>query len=461
MKTLTRNTVLHNRYVLQEEVGRGAVSSVWRASDTVLDRTVAVKILHPHLATNGSIRERFAAEAREAARLAHPSIVHVLDTGAEGATVFIVEEFVEGETLDDLLDRESRLEEKDAVRILDAVLAALDEAHRAGISHGDLKPPNIFVGDRVRVADFRMEPSSDGYRSPEHEGGVREDLYAAGAILYQALVGRAPTRADYARGVAPSPRSVRARIPRELDDVVVRALSRHPEDRFESAQGMRAALARTHIEAPAAEESPAHHQVRRSWILVPLLLVVIAAAVLVVGLATGRIQIGGPLGVRPAAPAPAEDKPSTKPKAPEIVRLDFSKAKAFDPLGDESETDADVALATDESKATFWKTEDYYGGQLRKNGVGLLLDLGEPQGITKFRLATPYPGFTFQVRVGNDPRDLVDERTDEYRAGQVTRQDVDPVSGRYVLVWITSVTDAGDGSHRAAIADFKVFGPDG
>src|SRR5437588_7669431 len=210
-------TMLAGRYVLEDDLGRGGMATVWRARDEVLDRPVAVKILHEHLAEDPAFRDRFGSEALAAARVTHPNIVNVYDAGSENGLSFIVMELFEGSTLAEILRRRGPLEPDEAVAIVLPVLAALQFAHENGVVHRDVKPANILVGNSgmVKVADLGIARAaytdsdvtttgrvlgSVPYLSPEQVHGAdidgRADVYACGVVLYEALTGRHPFEAE-------------------------------------------------------------------------------------------------------------------------------------------------------------------------------------------------------------------------------------------------------------------------
>jgi serine/threonine protein kinase len=497
MENLATGTVIGGRYELVELAGEGGMASVWRATDRILERPVAVKILHPHLAENPDALERFRAEALAEARLTHPNIVRVFDTGTETGVAYIVIELLEGETLLALLARHGALDPPQAVAITLQVLTALQFAHDAGVIHRDVKPANVLVGadGRVKVADFGIakaaylgtDPTTTGqvlgsipYMSPEQVEGKeidpRSDLYGCGALLYHLLTGRLPFTAPTELAAAMLrltqdpvlPRSIRPGISRSLEAVVLRAMARHPDQRFASAEDMAAALSRLGLLAPPTvrperpampdERSGSGSGVFRSWMLVPLLLVLLAAVAIVIGILAGRLELGGPLGVR------AKPQTSSSPSggAPSSQALHIAGVQAFDPPpGDGHEHDELVGDAIDGDPQTFWETENYnqldLGG---KPGVGLLFDLGTSQTVTGFHLQTPDPGFHFEIRVGDDPTALKDQTGPAFTATRNMRQSIDPTAGRYVLVWITQVVRTSDGN-RATIAEFAVYGSGG
>ncbi len=208
--------VLAGRYRLDRHLASGGMAEVWEATDEVLGRPVAVKILHGHLADDPGLRARFHHEAVAAARLVHPSIVAIYDTCEESGVEAIVMELVRGRTLRQFMDERVRLDPVEVVHIGAEVASALGCAHRSGIVHRDVKPANILLSDdgRVLVTDFGIAKVLDGpdvtstsqmlgtvkYLSPEQVEGaaidVRTDVYALGAVLYEAVCGEAPFRAD-------------------------------------------------------------------------------------------------------------------------------------------------------------------------------------------------------------------------------------------------------------------------
>ncbi len=272
----TRSTVPHpglvvaGRYELLHLLASGGMAEVWEAVDHVLERPVAVKVLHRHLTADEAFSRRFRAEAIAAARLHHHSIVAIYDTCHDDDLEAIVMELVRGRTLRDYLDEQGRLECDEVVQIGADVADALAAAHRAGIVHRDVKPANILLcdDDRVMVTDFGIAKVRDSadltsngtmvgtvkYLSPEQVEGravdPRSDLYALGVVLYEALLGRPPFSADTPAATAlarlhqtpPRPRSVRPDVPVALDTVLMRVLDRDPEHRFADAASFRAAL---------------------------------------------------------------------------------------------------------------------------------------------------------------------------------------------------------------------------
>ena len=254
--------LIDNRYQLIRQVANGGMASIYEAMDTRLDRKVAVKIMHPHLAQDEAFVNRFIREAKAAAALSHPNIVAVQDQGwNQGGVpaVFLVMELIEGSTLREYLNERSRFEVKDAINYLIPILSALSAAHSIGIIHRDMKPENIMISKdgRVKIADFGLargeligstmtsESSvilgSVSYLSPEQvQRGVadaRSDVYAVGIVAFEMLTGEKPFIGDSPIQIAymhvnqdiPSVRSKRKDIPEALDALIARATSRNPD----------------------------------------------------------------------------------------------------------------------------------------------------------------------------------------------------------------------------------------
>jgi serine/threonine protein kinase/beta-lactam-binding protein with PASTA domain len=252
--------VLEGRYRVLERLARGGMSTVYSALDERLDREVAVKVMSAALSTDPAFADRFAREARVAARLSHLNAVSVYDQGTDDGHVFLVMELVRGRTLRDLLREQGLLSAAQAVSIMEPVLGALAAAHRAGLVHRDVKPENILLADDgvVKVADFGLARAIESdasntrtglmmgtvaYCPPEQisrgNADARSDVYSSGVVLFELLTGAAPYVGDSAMAVAyqhvnsdiPAPSTRRADVPRQLDEVVLRATSREPSGR--------------------------------------------------------------------------------------------------------------------------------------------------------------------------------------------------------------------------------------
>ncbi|WP_431818027.1 Stk1 family PASTA domain-containing Ser/Thr kinase [Gordonia jacobaea] len=269
---------LSDRYELGETLGFGGMSEVHFARDLLLNRDVAIKVLRADLARDPSFYLRFRREAQNAAKLNHPTIVQVFDTGEsetpDGPLPFIVMEYVDGETLRDVLRANGPVSPRQAMTWMADVAAAMDFSHRNGIVHRDMKPANVMIdkAGAVKVMDFGIARAiSDStstmtqtstvmgtaqYLSPEQARGIkvdpRSDIYSMGCVLFELMTGEPPFTGDSPVAVAhqhvhedpPWPSSIRPEIPRELDSVVLKAMSKNKENRYQSAAELRADLIR-------------------------------------------------------------------------------------------------------------------------------------------------------------------------------------------------------------------------
>jgi serine/threonine protein kinase len=266
------NTALEGRYHIERELGEGGMATVYLADDLKHERKVALKVLKPELAAVVGA-ERFLTEIKTTANLQHPHILPLFDSGEADKFLFYVMPYVEGETLQEWLDREKQLPVEEAVRIAVAVAGALAFAHQHGVVHRDIKPGNVLiqagepmVGDfgialavgaagGARLTETGLSVGTPYYMSPEQatgdmEVGPASDVYALGAVLYELLTGDPPYMGSTAQavlgkilqGVPVSATAVRRSIPGHVDAAIRRALERLPADRFTSAQGFAAAL---------------------------------------------------------------------------------------------------------------------------------------------------------------------------------------------------------------------------
>ena len=265
--------VLADRYELLSHIARGGMADVWEAKDSLLGRRVAVKILHPQFSADDSFIKRFRREAQAAANLSHPNIVSIFDWGEEGSTYFIVMELIEGRPLRNVIRSEGRLLPRRAAEIAAETAAALAVAHRGGLIHRDIKPANILLASdgAVKVTDFGIARAWDDsqeltktgavigtatYFSPEQAQGEpadeRSDLYSLGVVLYEMLVGTPPFTGESPVSVAyqhvqePAlvPSVDNPDIPHDLERIVMRAMDKVPEDRYQTALDLREDLLR-------------------------------------------------------------------------------------------------------------------------------------------------------------------------------------------------------------------------
>ncbi|MEO8424257.1 MAG: Stk1 family PASTA domain-containing Ser/Thr kinase [Actinomycetota bacterium] len=269
-------SVLGGRYRVEARIGSGGMGEVYRGVDTVLDRTVAIKILLPQFARDVSFVDRFRREAQAAARLNHPNLVGIYDSGADGETQFIVMEFIQGRTIEDFMSSGGRFTVPHAVEVAEKICDALAYAHVAGVIHRDIKPANVMVTRKgeVKVMDFgiarivagpQTAPQTSAvlgtaaYISPEQAQGMpvdgRSDIYSLGAVLYEMLTGRPLFTGDSPVSVAYKqvnespvlPSIANREVTPLLDAVLMRALAKNPANRYQTADDFRADLERARL----------------------------------------------------------------------------------------------------------------------------------------------------------------------------------------------------------------------
>jgi len=491
--------VLAGRYHLRRPIARGGMAEVWEATDEILGRPVAVKILLPHLAADAAFRERFRREAIAAARLAHPNVVATFDTGIDDGTAYIVMELVAGRSLHQALSANGPLPPHRAIPIAVQVAAALDYAHRHGVVHRDVKPANILLGDddRVKVADFGIAkaavPGGVGfapgdltqsgsivgtakYLSPEQvDGGDvdgRADIYALGVVLYELLCGRPPFAGDTDVAVAVqhlqsapvSPRQVRAGIPRPLEAVVLKALAKTPAGRFSTAADMQTALLSVDLgpddavplvvrdpTPPQGVAAPTFRQSERSWLYPVAGILAVAVALGVIGVLFARTETGQ----RIFNPDAAEQ--GGRVAGPPLT---IEEVASFDPPpGSRDEHDDEVPFVTDGDPATAWRTETYatnrFGGL--KAGVGVVLRFSAPGKVDEVRLTTTTRGWAARVYVADGPKATLAEWGDAVQSktginAGTTTFSLGGRQGAAVLVWITDLGPA----RQVAIGELEV-----
>ncbi|MDF1480147.1 Stk1 family PASTA domain-containing Ser/Thr kinase [Leifsonia sp. H3M29-4] len=264
--------LLDGRYQIRSRIARGGMATVYLATDLRLERRVAIKVMHGHLADDSKFKERFIQEARSAARLAHPNVVNVFDQGQDSDMAYLVMEYLPGITLRDLLQEHRLLNTEQTLDIMEAVLSGLAAAHKAGIVHRDLKPENVLLADdgRIKISDFGLARAASAqtatgallgtiaYLSPELVtrgiADARSDIYAVGIMMYEMLTGEQPFKGEqpmqiayqHANETVPRPSARNAKVPPELDELVLWATARDPEDRPKDARALLDRLYETH-----------------------------------------------------------------------------------------------------------------------------------------------------------------------------------------------------------------------
>jgi serine/threonine-protein kinase len=507
-------TLLGGRYRLDAQIGRGGMSTVYRAFDVVLERPVAIKLMHREIAADSDQLERFRREARAVAQLNHPNIVTVIDAGEDSAgdgehsgSPYIVLEFVDGETLKELIRRDGPLEITNAIAYAIEIARALGAAHERQIVHRDVKPQNVLVGTEggAKITDFGIARTlteegltMDGrvlgttdYVSPEQALGQpvtgQSDLYSLGIVLYEMLTGQVPFRGESPVAVAmkhvredvPDVQTLRPELSAATAAVLDRAVAKDLAGRYPDA----ASMARELEEVLAIETSRSgqatgevttvlrtlpgkagrrlpwrmRHPVR--WIASIALVAVIVAIALVV--AAGRTHKGTGVG---------SDVVS---HGLEPVQLSQTAAHSYNPFGTGPENRDQLQNLVDGDPNTTWSTETYYEGTLRKAGgvgSGLYLDAAPGVAAKAIEIKTPTPGFAVQVYASN-AIDLSRANGDstplpargwQGPVGASTyvhgRERINLNGGapryRYYLIWLSTLPP---GMQRATISDVTLF----
>jgi predicted Ser/Thr protein kinase len=463
---VSEGELIAGRYELLELVGRGGMSSVWCAHDRLLDRTVAIKVLHEQYTDDEEYLERFRREARSVAQLSHPNIVTVIDRGEDGGRQFIVFEYVDGENLKQVIERTGRRPVRDALVTAIQMGRALAFAHERGLVHRDVKPQNVLLNEdgEAKMTDFGIARSVDvagvtttgtvlgtsEYIAPEQARGEHvdalTDVYSLGVVLYELLTGSVPFQGESFVAIAlrhvnePAPNLLERRpdAPPRVALAVERAMAKNPADRFQSmgefVAELETALAEldpaseqaTMIARPPAAAVPRRREDRprrrRGGVLWPI------AAVLAV-LAVAAVAALGALALR-------DDGSPGAANAPISVR----GIGAYDPEGGDGEHDDEAGLATDGQASTFWRTSTYQSNlSALKNGVGLVLDAQlevEPKTIT---VTSTTPGFEAEIQAGNSPDGGFTRVSDSKTVESRTTFELDGAAARYFVVWITEI----------------------
>lgn len=257
--------LIDGRYQVRSRIARGGMATVYLATDLRLERRVAVKVMHSHLADDSQFKQRFIQEARSAARLAHPNVVNVFDQGQDADSAYLVMEYLPGITLRDLMQEYGSLTSQQTIDITEAVLSGLAAAHKAGIVHRDLKPENVLLADdgRIKIGDFGLARAASAntatgaallgtiaYLSPElvtrGVADTRSDIYAVGIMMFEMLTGEQPFKGEqpmqiayqHANDTVPAPSTKNSKVPAELDELVMWATAREPDHRPRDAKAM-------------------------------------------------------------------------------------------------------------------------------------------------------------------------------------------------------------------------------
>jgi tRNA A-37 threonylcarbamoyl transferase component Bud32 len=441
-------TTLGGRYRLDARIGHGGMSTVYRAFDTVLERQVAIKLMHREIASDSGQLERFRREARAVAQLNHPHIVTVIDAGEwdahegsdgiEGGTPYIVLEYVEGETLKELIRRDAPLDASTALAYAIEAARALGAAHVQEIVHRDVKPQNVLLGGEggAKITDFGIARTlteegltMDGrvlgttdYVSPEQALGQavtgQSDVYSLGVVLYEMLTGGVPFKGEspvavammHVREEVPDVQLARPEISAATAAIVERATAKDLDRRYPDMASMIAdmeetlaietarsgqttgevtAVLRT-LHSPARRLLPWRVRHPARWVVSLALLAAIVALVLV---ALARHTHSG-TGVAPDVRSGGGITP---------VVLKQEAASSYNPFGTGPEHAEDVASVIDGDLNTSWSTEHYVGGALGKPGLGISIDAAPGVAARAVEIQTPTPGFSAAVFASTGP----------------------------------------------------------
>lgn len=511
-------TSLGERYELLETVGRGGMSTVYKAKDGVLGRYVAVKILHKHFSQDPEFLVRFLREAQSAAGLIHPNIVTVYDTGEEDGTHYIIMEYIDGKQVKELIRERGPLPVEMALDIAKQVGQALGYAHRRDIVHRDIKPHNMMLSadGRVRVTDFGIAKATsqagitqDGtvlgtvqYIAPEQARGeladAQSDIYSLGISLYEMITGFQPFHGDNPVEVAL--KHVQEELPPmtrhgepvdgKLGQIVAKATAKARPARYQTADEMvediAAALAepdrpsveddeRTRVlkavikpkrngkpkaKAKPAVQAPVEHSQVAPRAGNPLVAwaVLIALVVTVAGLGYAAVKVVPPLVRKATVPRAAA------PVTVKLDRLTPVAATDFDPEGDGSENADLVTYAFDGDPDTAWHTDLYNTEQFGnlKDGVGIYFDLGARSDVRKIRVASYETGWSLVIKGSNeapgDPTKWVDLSRRNSMPAKLTF-DLEKAEHRYILLWITKLAPNPDGDRfKVDISEVLFYG---
>ena len=464
--------VLSDRYELEVLVGTGGMSSVYRAHDRLLDRKVALKVLHQQYTDDAEYVERFRHEARAVAALSHPNIVTVIDRGVHDGRQFIVFEYVDGENLKELI-RRGPVPVETALELALQVARGLSFAHQQGLIHRDVKPQNVLLNGngQAKVTDFGIARSLDvqrgmtqtgtvlgtsDYIAPEQAQGQRvdehTDIYSMGVVLYELLTGEVPFPGENFVAVAmrhineppPPIRDKRPDVSPHLEAAVQKAMAKDPDDRFATMadfcrelEACRAeAQGATQVIPPARRPAGARRRRRRvsPW---PILLAL--AGLIAIGAVIAALLWDSGSGVFSIH--------HSSPGGGSGAQVQLAAVTAYDPYGSPpgEEHNTQAPQATDGKAATYWETETYHStfAQLHKPGVGLVVDAGSPVQLHELGIATATPGFTAVIRAGDTESSFPDTVSSSQTVNDGTKFTITGGKHRYYVIWITSLPPGG------------------
>lgn len=497
---LEPGTRLVDRYRLEKSLGQAEDTTYWRATDELLDRPVAVCLLQ----RDHEAAERVLGAARRAAAVTDPRFLRVLDANETDGVVYVVSEWVAASNLADLL-AERPLTANQARDLALEVAGALDAAHREGLAHLCLTPEHVLRTShgQVKVAGLAVDAAVHGLEPADAADASARDTRGAAAILYAALTGRWPGEdatqvtqvppAPYDNGRVCTPRQVRAGVPDDLDALVSQTLgtdapdgqdtpwaARTPAELVERlnatvATGRMPVVRRSSEPAGDTDTPPPFNtgpylaayddEGPRRGRLAGRAAYVLVGLVLLIGLGLAGWQLAS-TGLGGADDQTSDNGSGATKSAPTLGPvLDIASAGTLDPPPGDGEENSDrAARATDGDPSTIWTTKSYrqqFGPGGIKNGVGLLLDLGERQNVSAVTITAAGGATDLEIRMSEDQGSALDDYPEVGKAsgtdGRTTVRLEKPAQARYVLVWLTELPRDGS-SFRGQISEIKVRG---
>ncbi|MGA8218715.1 MAG: protein kinase [Solirubrobacterales bacterium] len=489
------STVLSGRYRLESKLGSGGMSTVYLALDEVLDRPVAVKLLHREISEEADQLERFRREARAAARLSHPNLVGVIDAGEDDGRPYIVFEYIEGQTLKRCIQEKGGLPVDEAVAYAIEIGRGLTAAHARKLVHRDVKPQNVLIDPdgRAKVTDFGIARSLEqkgmtatgrvlgttDYVSPEQAMGEdvdeRSDVYSLGVVLYEMLTGDVPFQAETQVGVAmkhvnepiPDVQAKRPEASAVVASVVDRATTKDPRDRYSTVAEMVRDLEQT-LEMEAARRGGTSGEAtsvldsvpkanrrlgrrRRPWLGIAMGVVGIALIAAAAIFGGEKLHLGSD---HPSAGAATE------------IKLPADAASEFDPEADGRETGTQRLAIDSNPTGTAWATEHYdtqdFGGL--KDGVGLAINAGTTVTAKSIEIRSPTPGWNAQIYEsdGSPPSQLSgwgEPVATVTNGGGKEAVSLPGKPAQSFLIWITQPPSAKDdpGRYQMEISDVRLL----
>ncbi len=499
--TAAVGTLLSGRYRLDAKIGAGGMSTVYRAFDTTLERQVAIKVMHNHIAHDGDQLERFRREARAVAQLNHPHVVGVIDAGEDDDAQYIVFEHIQGETLKDRIRRLGKLPVSEAVAYAIEIARALGAAHERGIVHRDVKPQNVLLDEEgtAKVTDFGIARTLDqagltqdgrvlgttDYVSPEqalgHAVTGQSDLYSLGIVLFEMLTGDVPFKGEGQVAVAmkhvredlPDVQIRRPEVSSALASVVDRLTEKDLDERYpddatvinDLEDVLSIELARSGVtpsrEATVVFKSLPQQKQRRvpSQILHPKRLFAISLLVVAVALVLAAVlKDNTTRGTGNAAGPPPRSQPGITG-----VSIGQGGAHDYDPFGTpQRQEHPELAQnVIDDNPNTSWRTESYRGGTLGgKSGVGIYLDAKPSARGARLEIDSPTPGWrgTIYASKGSAPSTIPDPRWvavgDIGNATKKTTVVLGDTAYRNYLVWIQALPE---GEESVKISEIRLY----